>query len=509
MNPRRPRVAGLALLAATVVPCARAGADVVVTTDGKTLEGKVTRSDDSVVVIETTFDGTKELSRSTVKSIDTTVPPLRQQFAFRLGQAADVPSLLSLLDWAKGKGFKEDLADVWKKVLTLDAANVKAHKALGHVLVGKTWMTPEEKAATDKAAEEAALRAKGLVPYEGRWVTPAEKAALEKGLMKDGDDWVTEEEFHKRRGETKVGGTWIRVGEADAKAHGAAVSKELGSTLKVEWSPHVDFVHDLEAADAKTVLDATEKACAAFTRLMKPGAGDKLDGVRVALHVFQKAPTYARYCEFFAKEADLASLAGFDSWGRMAGRIRGCHWWPAPGPMVATYVFPYTVPNTASFAAHHTLVSLISRYRFSIKKPTPPWIVEGLAYVLELEATGTTDTFTVGRGGIAGGGDPGPWQDVKKWKDALKASVLSTQDTPFTRLDGFAEEQLQLPDLVKSWSLVDYLVRLDRAKWKVYVDALRNKDASGDDALKEAYALDGRALEARWRTWVQGGFQGP
>lgn len=496
-------------MALACVAAATAWADVVTTTDGKILEGKVVSEDAEKVVIETTFGGTKELARASVKSVDTTTPPLRAQFAFRLGQAKDVPSLLALVDWGKAKGFKDELLDVWKGVLTLDPAHVKAHKALGHVLVGKVWMSPEAKAAADKAAEEAGYRAKGLVEYQGRWVTPADKEALEKGLMKDGADWVTEEEFHLRRGESKVEGKWVRVGEAEAKAHGAVLSKELGETLTVAWSPHVDLVHDLEAPAAKAVLDATEKTVAAFYALLKPGPGDKFEGLRIGLHCFQKAPTYARYCEWFAKDAALATMPGFENWGRLAGRIRGCHWWPKPGPMVAAYVFPYTVPNLASFASHHAAVCLASRYRYSLKKPVSPWLVEGLAYALELEANGTTETFTVGRGGIAGGGDPGPWQESAKWKDALKASVLGTQDTPFTRLEGFAEDQLQLPDLVKSWSLVTLLIRLDRAKFKPYFDALVSKDKSPDDALKEAYNLDPRGFEARWRTWVEGGFQGP
>ena len=299
------------------------------------------------------------------------------------------------------------------------------------------------------------------------------------------------------------------MGEAEAKARGASISKEIGETLKVEWSPHVDIIHDLEPAAAKTVLDATEKAVAAFYKLMKPGPGDKFEGMRIGLHCFQKSPPYARYCEWFAKDAQLATIPGFETWGKQAGRIRGCHWWPKPGPMVASYVFPYTVPNLASFSAHHAVLCLISRYRYSIKKPVSAWLVEGLAYAMELEANGTTETFTVGRGGIAGGGDPGPWQETAKWKDALKAAVLATQDTPYARLEGFAEDQLQLPDLVKSWSLVTFLLRLDRTKFKPYVDALVSKDKSADEALKDVYNLDPRAFETRWRTWVEGGFVGP
>ncbi len=495
-------------LAILALGLASVSADVVTTTDGKSYEGAVTSQEGGKVVIETTFDGTKEFARAEVKSVDTSAPPLRKQLAFRLEQAKDVAALTALVDWAKAKGFKPELLDVWKKVLTVDPNHGKAHKALGHVLVGKVWMTPEEKAAADAAAQDAANRAKGLVPYQGRWVTPAEKEALEKGLLKDGDDWVTEDEFHRRRGESKVDGRWIRVGEAEAKARGAALSKELGLTLKVEWAPHVDFFHELEPADAKATLEATEKVALAFHRLLRPGPDDKLDGVRIGLHCFQKAPTYARFCEAFGKEADVASIPGLETWARQAGRVRG-FLWPKPGPVIGSYLFPYKPPELASYAAHAGALALLARYRYDYKKPAPGWLAEGLAYQLELEANGRTDTYNVLRAGVAGGGDPGPWMEFGKWKDALKAAVAATQDTPAPRLMAFSDDQFQLPDLVKSWSLVTFLIRLDRAKFKTFVDGVKVRDATVEQALKDAYNVDPRALEARWRAWVEGGFQGP
>jgi hypothetical protein len=506
--PAASRRIALALLVAALAG-APAGADVITLKDGSTLEGEIVSKDDSTVVVETTFDGRKEVLAAQVKSIDTSSPPLRKQLAFRLERAADVPSLVALADWAKGKGFRPELEAIWQKVLALDPAHVRAHKALGHVLVGKRWLTPEEKAEADRAAAEAANRAKGLVPHEGRWVTPAEKEALEKGLVKDGDDWITEDELHRRRGETKVDGTWIRVGDAEAKARGAALSKEMGLTLKVEWAPHVDLFHELEPADAAEMLSAAEKTARAFDRLMKPGPEDRLDGVRVALHVFQKAPTYARFCEAFAKEAQVAEIGpAFAGWAKQAGRVPG-FLWPKPGPTIGVHVFPFRPEDVASRVAHMTAQGLLGRYRHDYRRMASPWLSEGFAYVLELEARGTTSTYTSGRAGIAGGGDPGPWMDVKRWKDALKVAVAASQDTPAPRLFTATEDQIQLPDLVKSWSLVDHLIRLDRAKWKLFVDRSKERETTDEDALRAAYGIDARALESRWRAWVEKGFVGP
>src|SRR5262245_29640569 len=141
----------------------------VKTKDGKTYEGTVVSQDDKTVVIETTFDGKKELARVDVASVDTSISPLRDQLTFRLKDAADVAALGKVADWAKSKGWKPDSAeikDVWTRVIKLDPHNARAHKALGHVQVGANWMTPEEKAAAEAAAHEAEMRAKGLVLYD-------------------------------------------------------------------------------------------------------------------------------------------------------------------------------------------------------------------------------------------------------------------------------------------------------------------------------------------------------
>ncbi len=481
--------------------------DVVTTKDGKSYEGKVVADDAEKVVIETTFDGTKELPKATVVKVDTTVPPLREQLAFRLGQAKEVGPLADLAAWAKAKGFKAETELVWRKVLDLDPQNAKARKALGHVRVGGVWMTPEEKAAADKAAADAAQRAKGLVEHQGRWVTPAEKEALEKGLRKDGDEWVSEDEWHRRRGEQKVGGAWIRVGEDAGKARTAALSKALEATLSYLWGAHVDLSHELEPAQGEAVLAAAEKTASAFERLLKPGAGDGLDGLRVEVVVCHKAPAYARYADSVGTSEGIVKMAGFETWPKTVGRQRS-FWWPHPRALQGHYLFPNTMEVLTSGVCHVLVQNLLNRYRFNWRFSSP-WLQQGLAYHLEMEAVGRSDTYAVGASGVAGGGDPAAWQDSKQWKTQLKALVLANQDTPFPRIAASKQDGLTLPDLVKTWSVVDLLVKLDRTKFKAFLDGTKVRDKSEEDALKEAYGFDFRALETRWRAYVQGGFGTP
>ena len=497
---------GGALLLAPLVP---ARADVVTTKDGKSYEGKVVSQDGAVVVIETTFDGRRELAKDQVTKVDTATPPLRSQLEYRMGAATDAAALTDLAGWAKAKGFKAELETIWKKVLEVDPPNVKAHKALGHLKVGAAWMTPEEKAKADAAADEAAWRAKGFVPYQGRWVTPQEKDALEKGLMKDGDEWVTEAVFHARRGETKVGDAWVRVGEAEGKVRAKELGKAIAAELVPLWSPHLDLYHELAPADGQAALAAGEKAADAFYRLMKPEAGDKIDGMRIEVVCLEKSPAYARYVQRIDQELGLSKRVELASWAAGASRMRS-FWWTDPKPLVGAYLFPNTIQVLESAVAHDVSYVLLNRYRFNFRFSSS-WLFEGLAYWLEMQSIGRSATYTIGRGGIAGGADTAAWQDSAKWRDLLKAQVLASQDTSTSRLAsyGFKNDALTLPDLVKCWSLVDYLIGLDRAKWKAFVDGTKDRSKAEEDALKTAYGVDYKGLETQWRAYVSNGFKAP
>lgn len=488
----------LGLAVGALVGPGAALAHVVKTKDGKTYEGRVVSADDDRVVIDTTFSGRKEIARTDVASIDTTTPPLREQWEYRLGRATDVPGLVAVHDWGKRAGFTTDLAEVWRRVLQLEPGNVRARKALGHVLVGKTWMSPEEKAAADLAAHETAMRAKGLVPYEGRWVTPKEKEALERGLVRDGDEWVTEEVFHTRRGERKVDGRWVRVGEAEGKARAAEVSRAIGVSMTPLWGPHVDVMHELSPEDGQAVLAAAQGVADRFHRLLAPGPQDGLDGLRIEVGVPHKAPAYARYAQLVSKEVEAEKSAPGWTTGSAKGRS---FWWGDPG-RVGTYQFPALIGVVTSNVAHNVSRVLLLRYRYNYRFPSA-WLDEGLAYHLEILTVGRTETFNIGRGGVPGGGDPTVWQDSRRWPDLLKAAVLAHQDTPVARLATTKEGGFSVVELAKAWSVVKFLVERDAAKFKAYVDGMKAaRDGPEEQALLAAYGFDFRGLEAAWREHV-------
>ena len=181
-------------------------------------------------------------------------------------------------------------------------------------------------------------------------------------------------------------------------------------------------------------------------------------------------------------------------------------------PTVAVYQFPNIEKTLVSNAVHNAGLVLLTRYRMNFRFPSP-WLREGFAYHLEMAALGYSLTFTLGRGGGTnqGGGDTAPpWADSEKWKQALGQAVSSGSDPPLKRVAAMQPEEMGYAELVKCWSVVDYLVRWDRARFKQFVDGAKAaRDGPEEDALVQAFGLNFRQLDEKWRAWVAGGFGPP
>jgi hypothetical protein len=509
LGPLGARGVGLALLA--LVGTQSLEAHTVTLTDGKVLEGRVVEENEREVVVETTFAGRQAVPRDRVRAVDKSAPPLREQLAYRFEQAGtDAARLWDVHAWAKGAGFKEELVGLLESIVAAKPDDARARKALGHEKVDGRWMSPAEKERHAAEQHAAAMRAKGLVEHEGRWITPEEKAALEKGLLKDGNDWVTEEEYHRRRGEQKVDGAWVRVGEEEGKAWTQAASTGARVALAPLWTAHYDVAHEVPAPLAQQVGEGLEKGYAAMRRVLKPTPEDLPETVaeRHRVVLLLKAPAYARLAEWFGARHKIEAQQ--PGWAKAVQR-QPAFWWVDPEPTVAVYQFPNIDKTVVSNAVHNAGLVLLTRYKFNYRFPSV-WLREGFAYWMEMEALGYSLTFTLGRGGGTnqGGGDTAPpWADSAKWKEALKAAVTAGTDPPLKRLAGLQNDGMGYPELVKAWSVVDYLVRHEPAKLKAFVDGAKaERDAPEEDALQAALGLGYRQLDERWRAWVLAGFGG-
>lgn len=158
-----PRIAFLPALAVLALLAPAALADVLTTTDGLVLEGKVTELEGGWVRIETA-EGTVEFAAKNVASVRRGVSP-RADFRKRAAalKSKDTVGVYKLALEAQEAGLAEVARELLDRLLTIDPDHLAARRALGYERVGKTWVASDE-----------AQRRKGLVLYRGRWRLPAE-----------------------------------------------------------------------------------------------------------------------------------------------------------------------------------------------------------------------------------------------------------------------------------------------------------------------------------------------
>lgn len=140
-----------------------AGADVLTTSEGLTLEGEVERLPNGWYRV-TTAKGTVDLAPSAVADVREGQGPRAAFLAEASGvDVKDARAQYRLALKAEEAGLADLAAEAYRRVLAIEPDHLAARRALGHERLEGEWVT----AAT-------ARRRKGLVLYGGRWRLPAE-----------------------------------------------------------------------------------------------------------------------------------------------------------------------------------------------------------------------------------------------------------------------------------------------------------------------------------------------
>lgn len=160
--------AALAVLAAAFLPAATVAADVLTTTDGLTLEGKVEKLETGWYRV-TTDQGVVELGPDAVAGVTRGASPratLLAEAKTLEGRGAEAKDPIAWYRYAlraEEAGLVDLRRTFLEKVIALDADHRAARRALGYVQHDGAWVPADE-----------ARRKQGLVLYRGRWMLPAE-----------------------------------------------------------------------------------------------------------------------------------------------------------------------------------------------------------------------------------------------------------------------------------------------------------------------------------------------
>jgi tetratricopeptide (TPR) repeat protein len=131
------------------------------------------------------------------------------------------------------------------------------------------------------------------------------------------------------------------------------------------------------------------------------------------------------------------------------------------------------------------------------------WLDEALAHRYAVLAQDRTASYCVAprKEDYGRAGEKLVWTDQGQWKDLLKQQAMAKDDLALRAIVSKSAYDLPLAASVKAWSVVDFLIRRDRA---AFVALVRGCKAENDRvaALETRYGKDVETLDELWRKWV-------
>ena len=436
-----------------------ARADVVVTRDGRCLEGKVVEESAQGLVVETPF-GRINLARAEVVSIERGPSP-RERYEARRASAKGAEDRYRLGLFCREKGLSKEARQEFEEAVRLDPTHEGANRALGRVLFEGKWVTPPERDRLAALREEEAFRARGLVRHEGRWVTPEEREALQRGLVLFGGKWIPEEEAMRAKGFAQRGGRWVPAAQAAALEHFEAAAQATGETLRPFLAEHFAVGGPYEEDFHRGIAEGAERVFAFFDRVFGEGAAaEALQGRKAEIYLFDGRAAYEKAVPHFAAATNTVSPAWVDYTRGAFGFVLY-----DPAPLSVAARFARSQGTLYGHSLHH-VGHILLNLRAYTGTLLPPWYDEGFACLAEYAATQKNSIFCRAPA-MAGGGyyRPrfGPKEvevDVNRlaagmWREefarAAAAGVLSPLETVLRR----EVSELSLTDVVESMAAVE------------------------------------------------------
>ncbi len=440
------------------------------------------------------------------------LPKVERAAAARLWEAAEKARAASLFRFAREEA---------RRVLDLDADNAKARAFLGYVKRGDAWevdlaqsgKTPTENAQTpvgpklaDAESAWRTLAAKADLDVAAMYVSLGDECAAHsfrveadeayrKALAIDADDAAA----HKGLGETKIAdGLWISPDANRAIVESRIVRTVveadryddlLGGKLNKAETAHfrVESPHDQKEIAA--YLDGCEQVYGAY--LADLGLGPDTD-------VFTKPRLYCV----------LETDAQWDAWVNHVvqyghqGFYRNlmCHLARDRG-VCAVRNFPGATDEKRKDRLMHESVHFMNYALWDV--PDGCWLDDALAYRYPILLSGTSSSFCLAphKEDYGKSGADRDWSDPSMWRQMLKEMVAKKDDAELRLVVTRSAYELPIVASVKAWSVVDFLLRRDRAAFVAMLRDLKGAKSFAD-VLETRYGKSVEALDDEWRRWV-------
>lgn len=425
----------------------------------------------------------------------------------KLAAARDGAAMGALAEWAKENRFaKPVVEELYRKTLELDPGHEAANLALGRVQHNGSWMTPAEREQRIKEEDEAAMAARGLVRWKEEWVTPEDREKLEQGLVRHEGKWMTPEQVKEAEGYVQYEGQWVRKEDLEIVRLLGVARKMTGTAdeLKLKQTEHYAVLGDLPENELQTIADTMEKLYGEWLRLFPSSRESKLLAGKHRLYVFKKAPPYQKLVRALFEQGKQN-----EGWSpqvlkteesRMKLRLAETSFWELYPNLLSGHVqMPDPFEGLKAHCVHFGANILSTRYAHSSRFPTW-WLLEGVAYYLELRVCGAIQTYNAGVGDASRYADAGPietnkadpWQDASKWGPLLLNLAQTGQDPSLETIKGKVvwgdKNRLNAIELAKAWSVATYLIENDSKVFEAFL-ADAKTGSGGDPIEREAAAV--------------------
>ncbi len=325
------------------------------------------------------------------------------------------------------------------------------------------------------------------------------RKAFERALLIDPQN----EAAHKGIGHVKVGMLWMskkKVAAIREAAAGEWLKGESPYTVGVKLgaieSPHFRLFDD----GRKEVLPEHIKALETLYVYFLADVGidpttDVLGGRKIDLVVVSDQPQWERFVDAYSNSADK-------EWTKGSTTSRSYNFLRGGVKRVETAENIDTRDPLLHHAAHFLAQAIWKSRRH-------PWLDEGLAYYYTVRIQGTTRTSCLDKN-VTGygnnqdvvGGDK-DWTQSERWRDYLRTIVAAKADTELRKVLMTPLATLQLPDSVKAWAVVTWLMDKQRDTFIEYLKLSRDDpDLDQENALQDLFGKGIEDIDNAWRAYA-------
>ncbi|MFC1586762.1 LA_0442/LA_0875 N-terminal domain-containing protein [Planctomycetota bacterium] len=485
----------LLMIFAAVLLCCPVFAEILFLKNGRKVEGKIIKEDDTNLVFRTNSGMQITYKKSDIKKIDREHVSAEDVYTNKLkemdNQSAE--DHFQMAGWCKENLSNKKAREHWQKAIEIDPDHEGARTALGFTNYKGKWLTKKElevvkaREAEEYAsdAESQAMRDKGYEKFNGDWVPKEDIPHLEKGEVKYGDKWMTPEEMDiiKKNSEIKE-----VTGKSDLEEKtGLATSKHENYRFYVETTMGAEF-------NKKTMADL-------------------IKAYEHCIEIFDLDPAssiWSRKAKFLNFEKKKDAVAVYNKTINTSGKK---DWFSnrmqkSPKAIMAEKLIALSYRDDQIQALYnsnlHKMGQMIMTWIYGTKQPHP-WVWESFGSYIEDYLTNMAIVYTTTNQGSVGSGVERA-KELGGARSLVKSWVLEDKDPKIKQFCTRMLNDLKGKEILKTVVVYYYMIERDKKKFQKFVRKIKRTEKGvkpQENVFVEVWGQNLDEFEDAFSNWVR------